>query len=90
MIHLAYVSNSSITPIKSQWINTKCLFLAPAKCSAGQMNLWNYLPLHTTQRPKLLGSFDPDISIHGFYTCYQQGSKGGKITECPSSIPAWK
>lgn len=37
MIHFAYVSNSSKTPIKSQWINTKCLFFAPAKCSAGQM-----------------------------------------------------
>ena len=51
MIHLAYVSNSSKTPIKFQWINTKCLFLAPAKCSAGHMNLWNYRPLHTIQRP---------------------------------------
>lgn len=60
-------SKGSKTPVTSQRINTRCLFLAHTKSTAGQKTLYGHCHPHVTQRPRLLGSYGSDGLIHGLH-----------------------
>ena len=68
-------NKESKTPVKSPWTNRKHLFLAPATSTAGYLTPHGrHLP-HSTQRPRLRGSYSSDGSMHGLTLAAERETK---------------